>query len=340
MKSIQTELGAIKDTQGKQEAEREKVLKGLKVVEALAKRMEHVEERQDKQDQQIAKHDDVLRKNSQKAEEGERKIKKLEDRMEKVEKTDQSAFDMRQCNAVAREVREMEKREKNVIFFNVPEAKEGEEDEGKKADWLKVKKILQELGLGEIQPIEARRIGKTGKYPRKIQLILATREECKKIVKKGRDGLTLADNIFLTRDRTFHQRQEARLFRMEKEKEEEEETTTTTQPERGRGRGRGRPRGRGNVGRGRGSRTTGSESRKRRNSGDEGNGNDDDESKRRRTGNQNGGAAMGGGEEPGGASSSSSSSSSSSASNDVATPATPVPDSELGAVGGADPENF
>ena len=204
---------------------------------------------------------------------------------------------MRQCNAVAREVREMEKREKNIILFNVPEANEGEEDDGKRRDRLKVGKILQDLGLGEIQPIETRRIGKTGRYPRKIQVLLASGDECDKIVKKGREGPTLDDNVFITKDRTFNQRQEARLFRVEKEKEEEEERS---QPERGRGRGRGRPRGRGNYGRGRGSRTSGAESRKRRNSGEGGN-EDDDESKRRRTGKQDGGAATGGGATGGGA---------------------------------------
>ena len=256
MKLIQSELGTIRDTQEKQEAERKKVLEELKVVEAVAKRMERVEERQDKQDQQLGKHDDALKKNSQKVEEGEKKMKKLEDRIERVEKTDQSSFDMRQCNAVAREVREMEKREKNIILFNVPEANEGEEDDVKRRDSLKVGKILQDLGLGEIQPIETRRIGKTGRYPRKIQVILASGDECDKIVKKGREGPTLDNNVFLTRDRTFNQRQEARLFRVEKEEE-------ISQPERGRGRGRGRPRGRGNYGRGRGSRTSGAESRKR-----------------------------------------------------------------------------
>ena len=185
----------------------------------VAKRMEQVEERQDKQEEQLTKHEDAIKKNSQKVEEGEKKMKKLEDQMEKK---DQNSFDMRQCNAVA-------------ILFNVPEAKEEEEEnDRKKDDWLKVKNIFQELGMGEIQPLEASRIGKTGKYPRKIQLTLS-REECERVVKKGWEGPALADNIFLMRDRMYNQRQEARLFRVEKEKEE------LTQPERGRGRGRGRP---------------------------------------------------------------------------------------------------
>ena len=54
----------------------------------------------------------------------------------------------------ARSERNGEEGEKNIILFNVPEANEGEEDDGKRCDSLKVGKILQDLNLGEIQPIE------------------------------------------------------------------------------------------------------------------------------------------------------------------------------------------
>ena len=56
--------------------------------------------------------------------------------------------------------------------------------------------------------------------------------------------MTLKNNAFITRDRTFNQRQEAKLVRGEKAENEE-----VGQPEVGRGgrggRGRGRPRGTG-----------------------------------------------------------------------------------------------
>ena len=330
MKAVLETIKLIKVDQAEQRAEREQVLQSLKTVEAVVKRVEKVEEVQEIQEQRISKNEDTIKKHSQKREEGERRLKKLEDQVEKI---GQSPFDMRQCNAVAKEVREMEMREKNVVIFNVSEPKEGEEEDTKKEDLSKIQSIFHELGLEGIQPIEARRIGKTGKYPRKILVTLGSREECEKIVKKSRDGPSLTDNIFLTRDRTFNQRQEAKLFRLDKEKEGEE----MAPPERGRGRGRGRPRGRGNGGRGRGSRTEASESRKRRNSEDEGNNIDDDESKRRRTEMQEnggaGGATVGGGAAVG-------------STPDIPRvvwsvsdrPGTPrsVPDSELGAVGGVE----
>ena len=289
--SIKTELNTLKKGQEKQQTER---------AEQQAERADHKAER--------AK---VL--------EGLKAVETVARRMEKVEE---------QCNAVAKEVREMERREKNVVIFNVPEPKEGEEDETKAENSEKIRKIFQELGLEGIQPVEARRFGKTGKYPRKILATLRTREECEKTVKGSRESPALANGVFLTPDRTFNERQEDKLFRLEKEKEEE----GTAQPERGRGRGRGRPRGRGNFGRGRGSRAAGSESRKRRNSREDANDNDDDESKRRRTGNQEGldGGAVGGGEDPTGAKN---------ITPDIATPRS-VPDSQLGAVGGAAVDEF
>ena len=336
MKAVLETIKSIKEDQAEQRAEREQVLQSLKTVEAVVKRVERVEEVQEIQEQRISKNEDAIKKHSQKREEGEKRLKKLEDQVEKI---DQSPFDMRQCNAVAREVREMEKREKNVVFFNVAEPKEGEEEDTKKEDLAKIQSIFHELGLEGIQPIEARRIGKTGKYPRKILVTLGSREECEKTVKKSRDGPALTDNIFLTRDRTFNQRQEAKLFRIDKEREGEE----MAHSERGRGRGRGRPRGRGNGGRGRGSRTAASESRKRRNSEDEVSKVDDDESKRRRTEVQTSGGAEGATSGGGGAAAAEDGTPDiqrvvRSVSDRPGTPRS-VPDSELRAVGGVE-QNF
>ena len=212
VKSIKTELDTVTKRQKEQETERAKVVEGLKLVESVAKRMEKVEEKQEEQEQQLAKHEVAINSNSRKCAEGEKKMKGLEDRMEKIEKSDHNSFDMRQVNAVAKEVREMDKREKDLNFFNVPEAKEGEEDDVRREDGVKIKKIFQELGRGEIQPTDYRRIGKTGKYPRKILMTLSKTEEGEKVMKRGREGPALADNIFITRDRTFNQRQEARLW--------------------------------------------------------------------------------------------------------------------------------
>ena len=62
-----------------------------------------------------------------------------------MEKIDQNAIGMRQCNAVAREVREMEKREKKIVIFNVPESTEKEEEDRIKADVEKVDEVLKQL---------------------------------------------------------------------------------------------------------------------------------------------------------------------------------------------------
>ena len=204
--------------------------------------MERIEDVQDKQEQKLTKHDDAIKKNTQKCEEGEDRMKKLEDRLKKI---DQNGFDLRRCNTVAKEVREMEKRERNVVIFNIPDSKEEKEEDREREDLGKVEAVLKELGLEEIQPKNVGRIGKRGgKYPQQIRVIFQTVDECERILKKGWDGVTLKNNAFITRDRTFNQRQEAKLVRGEKAENEE-----VGQPEVGRGgrggRGRGRPRGTG-----------------------------------------------------------------------------------------------
>ena len=260
---------------------------------------------------------------------------------EQIKKFNQNSFDLRRCNAVVKEVREVEKRVKNIVVFNVPDSKEKEEKDREKKDLEKVDSVFKELGFKDIRPKNIARIGKLGgKYPQQILVTLQTVDECEYIMKKCGEGVALKDDIFITRDRTFNQRQEAKLFRLEQTEE-----AVVGQPEGGgggRGRGRGRPRGRGRGGRGGrggggrggaagGERSIDSESRKR--SYDGAGGSDEDEAKRPKT--------AGGGGGP--------STAVSNGTPDHTTtrptsfhPPTPrrVPDSELGAVGGVDVGNF
>ena len=159
-------------------------------------------------------------------------------------------------------------------------------------------------------------------------------EDCERVMKKCRDGPALKNDIFITRDRTFNQRKEAKLFRTENL---EREGGVTQPGGGGRGRGRGRPRGRGGAGRGgggggRGGRGADSESRKRQHSGDGRNTNDgnDDENKKRKTAGR------------GGANSSNSTPDQTRVPKPVSDhPPTPrsLPNSALGAVGGEE-NNF
>ena len=152
--------------------------------------------------------------------EGEERINKLEEKMAKI---DQSAIDMRQCNAVAKEVREMEKRERNIVVFNVPESTEKEEEDRRKDNLRRTEEILKELGFADSRPKNLMRIGKTGRFPQQIRVTLQKVKECERVVRTCRDGPTLTNGVFVTRDRTFNQRQEAKLFRIEKEEDGEEE---------------------------------------------------------------------------------------------------------------------
>ena len=250
MKSIKTELSTIQQGQADQQSEREQVLESLKVVKAVAEKLDRIETVQESHENRLSSHDEEIKKNTKKREEEEERINRLEERMEKI---DQNAMSMRQCNTVAREVREMEKREKRIVFFNVPESTEKEEEDKIKRDVQKVEEVLKELNFEGGPPKHLGRIGKTGmRYPRQILVSFQTAEECEGVVRKCRDGPKLTGDIFINHDRTFNQRQEAKLFRMERE--EEEKDGDVSQSARNGAKPRGRPRGRGGAGRGGGGR--------------------------------------------------------------------------------------
>ena len=180
---------------------------------------------------------------------------------------------------------------------------------------------MTELNLEEIRPTNVWRIGKAGRHPRQVLATLKKVQECDQVVEKCRDKPSLKNNIFVTRDRTFKQRQEAKLFRLEKEKERDADVPQLGVGGRGRGRGRS-TRGRGGRG-GAGSRQrTDSDSRKRRNSEDEPSKKNDEEPKRRKTAVEVDGGGGGGNEGGGGEGSSSGT-------------LNPQSEPEMGAVGGA-----
>ena len=335
MNTIKSELGTIRNEQAEQKAERAEVLDGLKTVKEIAKKLDRVEQVQERHGEQLSEHDQAIKENRRRGEEEEQRIKKLEERVEQIGKNDNDGNEVRQFNAVVQEVRELEKRERNIILFNVPEPA-GEEEETEEDRREKINEIFKELACEEIKPVKLVRIGKAGRYPRQILTVIPTSIECEKILKRSRDGPKPKNDVFITRDRTFRQRQEAKLFRQEKENEERDGNSTQTGRGRG-GRGRGRPRGIGGGRGGRGGRggqrgDSASASRKRRNSGET----VDDETKRQRTGVESGAEGGAGGIN---VTVSNTPVRAGPTSEHQPTPRPPSV-SELGAVGGEEPESF
>ena len=347
LKMMKSEIGEFRKEQREQRTERAQVLEGLKRVEVVTKKLEQIEAVQETHGIQLSTHDEAIQRNSGKVDEGEKRIKRLEEQMQKIDK---NAIDLRQCNAVVKEVREIEKRVKNIIIFNVPESKEKEGEERKKADRNRIDDVFKEIGLEEISPADWVRIGKPGgRFPQQVLVTLRSEGECDMVLRKCKEGLTLKDNIFITRDRTFNQRQEAKMARLEREKDEHGGDTERV-GEAGRrggrgggGRGRGRPRGRGGFprgggrGGGGGGRANDSGSRKRQNSGEGSKDRDnEDELKRQRVG----GIGGGGGDvsEPTGGAQCKTPESAKVSDR----PATPrhISESQLGAVGGVTNEIF
>ena len=267
--SIRDEMKILKQGQEEQQAEREQVIKGLAMVESVAKRVEAVESAQANLETIVGDHGTSLNQQDCRLKESDARITALED---KVKMFDSDAINIRQVNAAVRELREVEKRGRNFIIYNVPESKAETSEERKTYDEGKVKEILVDLKVTEIQPKNVIRVGLKGaKYPRMILVILGTTAECEKVIKSG-EAVKLKEDVSIGRDRTYNQRMEARQFRLDKEKEEKDGASEAPST-RGRGRGRA-PRNQGSI-RGRGARKI--STKRRRSQSEEG-------SKRRRTG--------------------------------------------------------
>ena len=265
----------LKKSQDDQQKERERVLEGLKVMETVAIKIDKIEKTQETHEERLNEQAIKIQKGTENLEREKERITVMEERMDKI---DADALNVRQTNAVVREIREIEKREKNIIFCNIPESEDESAEERKKEDEKRIAEILREMKADEVKPSKVIRVGVKGRYPRKVLVILQSVKECESVLKKA-ETTQLSNNVFLSRDRTYNQRQEARLFRAEKEREEREGAVSKRgrQSTRGAGRGPGRPRGstRGSV-RGVGSRPSDSGSRKRRNS------NEDETTKRQK----------------------------------------------------------
>ena len=240
MKTIKTELGTIKEGQAE-------------VVEAVVKRLDRIEDVQEKQEKHLSAHEVAIKKNTKKVEEGDRRVTRLEEQVEKISQNmSGEAVMMRQTNAVVKEILEIEKCGKNLIFGNVPEPSSDNADDETAKDENQLSEIFKELGLDEIKPTKVLRVGKKAHYPRKVKVIFRTQEDRDKVLDRG-ESVKLAKGIFITNDRTYNQRQEARLYREEKEREEagagaETEVgtsaATTTAAAAAAAQPRGRPRGR------------------------------------------------------------------------------------------------
>ena len=81
---------------------------------------------------------------------------------EKLGQMNGESLNIRQTNAVVREIREIEKREKNIVFCNIPESTSTVAEERKKYDEEKVVEILGELGVDDVRPIKVMRVGHEG----------------------------------------------------------------------------------------------------------------------------------------------------------------------------------
>ena len=272
LESLQQDMFTIKKGQEDQQAERVKVMEGLEQIKDVAEKITSIEKVQNEHKERLDGHDDAIQKNAEKIKDMEKKASDMEQR---VKGLDGETVNVRQTNAVVREIREIEKREKNLIFGNIPEPTQNEAEDRKKHDEEKVDELLKELGVKDLKPTKVIRVGQKGRYPRKALAIFSSVAECEKVLEKAEE-VSLSNDIFIMRDRTYNQREEARLYRLEKEREEKAENEVGAEAQRERTTRRGRPPGRGNgsvrgrgASRAKGPRGPRGQARKRKNSGDD-----------------------------------------------------------------------
>ena len=236
--SIQTEIVTIKKSQEDQKGEVKEVLDGLKRMEEVANKVDRIEEEQGRTSEQIRAQGETLRENTEKVAEACKRASDLEERLNEMDK---EALNVRQTNAVVREIQEIEKRGKNLIFCKIPEASTEDTEDGKKQDEDTIKGLLRMLEAEEVKPVKVRRVGERGQLPRRILVQLESVADCEKVLHNSWET-ELPDEAFVTKDRTYNQRQEARRYRLEREKEERDGVAPQG---RGRGgkRGPGRPQG-------------------------------------------------------------------------------------------------
>ena len=279
--TLHTEMVDIKKGQEGQQAEQERVLEGIKVVETVVKRMEAIEKTQVEHGERLLEQEVTTRKNTEKIVDTEKRTLAIEKKLESI---DSDAVGVKQINAVVRELRDIENSRKNLVICNLPESSKEEAEERKKHDEQQVGEVFKQLKADDIKPRNVIRVGHRGRYPKKLLVILKSEEESEKILGNA-EKTELPNDIWLTRDRTYNQREGARLFHAEKKDQEGTDAAISQRGKpNGSGRGPGRPKKNEN------------EKRKRQRSGEE------DDSKWRRTGEsgRGRGAGKGGGGKGGG----------------------------------------
>ena len=276
IQSIQKEIVTIKEGQEDQKGEMKEVLDGLKRLEEVATKVDKIEEEQARTSEQIRAQGETLQENAEKVVEACKRASDLEQRLNDMDK---EALNIRQTNAVVREIQEIEKREKNLIFCRIPEVSTEDTEEGKKKDAETIDGLLRELRAEEVKPVKVLRVGERGQLPRRILVKFESVADCEKVLHNSWE-MELPGEAFVTKDRTYNQRQEARRYRLEREKEERDGEAPQG---RGRGgkRGPGRPRGAKALGSGR---RPQSGQRKRKQT----EGNDDDDTRPKRSNANNG----------------------------------------------------
>ena len=147
IENLASEVKTIKNGQDEQQVERERVIEGLKVFEAVVKKIESIETVQAVHEERLTAQETATKENDDKITAGLKRLEEVEDKLRKME---DGSLNMRLTNAVVKEVREIERKEKNFLEWNIPESKEEAAEDRKKYDESKVNDVLKELKTEDV----------------------------------------------------------------------------------------------------------------------------------------------------------------------------------------------
>ena len=144
-------------------------------------------------------------------------VDQISEKIGEVQNTMDRVIDMK-LDDMKEEQKEKDKRQNNVILYNVPEKLEGTNDKE-----VVENLILEELGVREAKVEEITRLG-TGNEPRPILLKLNDAQTQRKVLNKAK-LLRDARNIYIAPDKTIKEREKYRDLQKElRERKERSQT--------------------------------------------------------------------------------------------------------------------
>ena len=116
------------------------------------------------------------------------------------------------------EVEQRQRRVNNLMIFDLPESTEGPLEDRRKLDENSIQELFSETGAVGISPITVRRVGRIVEGQcRPLKVEMSATADVYKVLRSGRKlrNSSRYSRVFVSKDLTKHQQEEARNLRTE-----------------------------------------------------------------------------------------------------------------------------